>query len=170
MTRTRPSTAEVWLELEKQIFGVLGMVTPACESRTVGVVIVTRNHTVYIGTGLDTWKARHIQKNPHVSMTVPIHKSIPLMPWIKIPAATITFSGTAAILARDECPADVWQAVYRSADESEPGLSDLCMIAITPQGHFLTYGVGVSLMTMRHPEQARARVPVDTAVAAPAKI
>lgn len=89
---------------------------------------------------------------------------------IKIPAATITFSGTAEILSRDECPADVWQAVYRSADETEPGLSDLCMVAITPEGHFLTYGVGVSLMDMRHPELARARVPIDTAVATPANV
>lgn len=159
-----PTTEDVWQEIEKQVFAVLGVVTPACESRTVGIVIIARDRKIYIGTGLNTWKARHVAQNPHVSLTVPVHKSIPLMPWIKIPAATITFSGMARILSRAECPADIWQAIYRTADETEPGLSDLCVIEVTPSGHFLTYGIGVSLMTMRHPEASRARVPVDTAV------
>jgi len=35
-----------------------------------------------------------------------------------------------------------------------------CMLEIRPTGHFVTYGVGVSLMDMRDPEKARGRAPV----------
>ena len=45
----------------------------------------------------EAWKVRHITQNPHVSLTIPMHKRISFMPWIKIPAATITFSGSARI-------------------------------------------------------------------------
>lgn len=157
-----PTREQIWQEIDNQIFAVLGMVTAANESRTVGVVIATHQQKLYIGTGRQAWKTRHIQNNPHVSVTVPVHKSIPLMPWIKIPAATISFSGTAVILSRDESPPDAWQAVFRGTDESDSTmLTDMCLIEITPTGHFLTYGIGVKLMDMRVPEKARARVPVN---------
>jgi hypothetical protein len=35
-------------------------------------------------------------------MTIPIAKRVPLMPWVKIPAATITFSRTAQILEQHQ--------------------------------------------------------------------
>lgn len=34
------------------------------------------------------------------------------------------------------------------------------LLEIRPTGHFVTYGVGVSLLDMRHPQKARGRVPV----------
>ena len=36
----------------------------------------------------------------------------------------------------------------------------MSIIAIEPVGDFVTYGVGVPLMTMRNPEDARGRAPV----------
>ena len=38
---------------------------------------------------------------------------------------------------------------------------EVAVIEIIPEGHFLTYGIGVSLMQMRDPAQASARVPVS---------
>jgi len=38
-----------------------------------------------------------------------------------------------------------------------------CIIEITPEGAFVTYGVGVPLLRMRTPAAARARVPVALA-------
>lgn len=64
----------VWTEIEKGIFGVLGMVTAENESRTVGIVYVVRNGRFYITSGKNAWKVRHIAQNPHVSMTIPIHR------------------------------------------------------------------------------------------------
>ncbi|GAB3888458.1 hypothetical protein GCM10029964_056140 [Kibdelosporangium lantanae] len=34
------------------------------------------------------------------------------------------------------------------------------IVEIRPEGHFLTYGIGVPLLKMRVPDLARARVPV----------
>jgi hypothetical protein len=37
---------------------------------------------------------------------------------------------------------------------------ETCMIEVTPEKEFLTYGVGVSLMEMRDPVKATGRAPV----------
>ena len=89
---------QVWTEIDKNMFAVLGMVTARQEARTAGIVYMTRDHTLYIGSAKDAWKVKHVSANPNVSLTVAIPKSIPFMPWIKIPAATITFQGTATVL------------------------------------------------------------------------
>jgi len=39
-------------------------------------------------------------------------------------------------------------------------VADSCLIEVTPQGEFVTYGVGVSLMEMRDPAKARGRAAV----------
>lgn len=154
-------TAEqVWDAIEKEVFGVIGMVTAQNEARTVGIVYVVRNRRLYIGTGRETWKARHIAQNPHVSLTIPIHKRIPIMPWVKIPAATITFCGEAQILEPGETPPEILEAIYRGMAENEELMAESCLIEVTPIKEFLTYGVGIPLMKMRDPQQARGRAPV----------
>lgn len=151
---------EVWEAIEKQVFGVIGMVTTADEARTVGIVYVVRDRRLYIGTDKDAWKVRHIAQNPHVSMTIPVHKGIPLLPWIKIPAATITLCGVARVLAPEETPPEIVKAVFRGMSVSDEAVAGSCLIEVTPVKNFLTYGIGVSLMTMRDPEQSRGRAPV----------
>ncbi|MEW5961601.1 MAG: nitroreductase family deazaflavin-dependent oxidoreductase [Chloroflexota bacterium] len=154
------TTEQVWQAIEKELFAVIGMVTAGHEARTVGVVYVARDRKLYIGTRKDAWKARHIAGNPHVSLTIPLAKRIPFLPWIKIPAATITFSGAARVLPAHDTPPDILQAVFRGLAEDEEMMADSALIEVTPEKEFITYGVGVSLMTMRHPEKARGRAPV----------
>ena len=154
------TTEQVWQAIEKELFAVIGMVTARNEARTVGVVYVVRDRKLYIGTGNKAWKARYIAGNPRVSLTIPIAKRIPFLPWIKIPAATITFSGVARILPPHETPSDILQAVFRGLAEDEEMMAESCLIEVTPEKEFVTYGVGVSLMTMRHPSKARGRTPV----------
>lgn len=91
------SSEKVWDELGKELFAVLGMVTSKGEARTIGIVYVVNEKKLFIATGEDTWKARHVRNNPNVSITVPIAKLIPFMPWFKIPSASISFSGLASI-------------------------------------------------------------------------
>jgi nitroimidazol reductase NimA-like FMN-containing flavoprotein (pyridoxamine 5'-phosphate oxidase superfamily) len=74
------TSEQVWKELEKEIFAVLGMVTAKGEARPVGVVYIVHNRKLYISTGNKSWKARHVGGNPHVSITVPIAKRVPIMP------------------------------------------------------------------------------------------
>lgn len=154
------TSEQVWREVEKELFAVLGMVTANNEARTVGVVYIVRNHRLYIGTDADSWKARHIAANPHVSITVPIAKRIPFMPWIKIPAATITFSGTARLLPAAETPTEIIHALFRGLAVDEEKLAETCLIEVTPEKEFVTYGVGIPLMQMRYPEKACGRAPV----------
>jgi hypothetical protein len=151
---------QVWEVIEKNLFGVIGMVTKDNEARTVGIVYVVRDRRLYIGTGGETWKARHIAQNPHVSMTIPVHKGIPLMPWIKIPAATITFCGEARIIAPPDCPEAILQAIYRGMAEDDERVADTCLIEVTPVKDFITYGIGIPMLKMRDPDQARGRAAV----------
>jgi hypothetical protein len=154
------TSAQVWEVIEKNLFGVIGMVTKENEARTVGIVYVVRDRRLYIGTGKNTWKAKHIAQNAHVSMTVPVHKSIPLLPMIKIPAATITFCGEAKIITPQETSPEILEAVYRGMAEDPERMADTCLIEVTPVKDFITYGIGVSLMQMRDPNLARGRAPV----------
>jgi Pyridoxamine 5'-phosphate oxidase len=89
------TTDRVWRELEERSFALLGYVTPRGEAPSTGIVYVVRDRQLYITTGRSSWKARHIAFNPDVSLTVAIPKRIPFVPWIQIPAATITFVGDA---------------------------------------------------------------------------
>ncbi len=154
------TSQQVWAEMEKELFGVLGMVTAANEARTVGVVYTVRDHKLYIVSKKEAWKVRHVAKNPHVSMTVPIHKRIPIMPWIKIPAATITFCGLATIHKAADMEPDILQALLRGLQTDPDTIENSRVIEIQLVKEFITYGVGVSLMEMRDTLKARGRVSV----------
>ena len=151
---------QVWDAIYKELFAVLGMVTAKNEARTVGVVYIVQNRKLYIGTGSDSWKARHIAANSAVSITIPIAKRIPIMPWIKIPAATITFSGQARVLPANEVAKPILQAVFQGLADDAAKLSETCLIEVTPEKEFITYGIGIPLRQMRHPDQSRGRAPV----------
>jgi hypothetical protein len=157
------SSELVWNNLKQELFAVLGMVTDRGEARTVGVVYTVRNQKLYIVSAKDTWKVHHISHNPHVSLTVPIAKRIPFLPWIKIPAATITSSGQANVQSAECVSKEIVHSLLRGLEMDAEKLAALCVIEVQPVGDFVTYGVGVSLMTMRHPDQARGRAPVVSA-------
>ena len=154
-------TAEqVWNELNKELFAVLGMVNSKGEARTVGIVYIMHHHKLYISTEKEAWKIRHIQANPHVSITVPIAKRIPILPWIKIPQATITFSGTAKVLDAKNVQGDILHALFHGLESNQEMLATTAILEIEPLGEFVTYGIGVPLIQMRQREKARERAPV----------
>jgi nitroimidazol reductase NimA-like FMN-containing flavoprotein (pyridoxamine 5'-phosphate oxidase superfamily) len=154
------TSGQVWQALEREIFAVLAWVTPRGEPRTAGIVYAAKDRRLYIATGLSSIKARHLARAPHVSLTVTVTKRIPLLPWIKIPAATITVQGLARVLPASAADPGIRARLLRGLTPTEQDLADLCFIEVTPAGEFLTYGIGVSLMTMRRPEAARGRAPV----------
>jgi hypothetical protein len=158
---TELSSEQVWKELDKELFGVLGMVTARGEARTIGIVYIVDDKKLYIATGEDAWKARHVRNNPSVSITVPIAKRIPFMPWIKIPSATISFSGKATFHKPNEVGQELLHRIFRGAESDAEAMAGLCLIEIEPVGDFITFGVGVPMMTMRDPLQARGRAPVS---------
>ena len=154
------TTDQVWKEVEKQIFAVLGMVTTKGEARTAGIVYIARGREIYIGTSKGAWKTRHVKQNSNVSLTVTIHKRIPFLPFIPIPPATVTFQGEATVHEVDQVGRDVIKVLYRGMEIDEAFVADSCVIRVKPKGDFVTYGVGVSLRTMRNPEKSRGRIGV----------
>ena len=155
------TTDRVWKAIESNLFAVLGMVTSKGESRTVGIVYQIMDRKFYIGTGFQTWKARHISANPAVSMTIPIARRVPIAPWVKVPQATITFSGTARVFPCEGADPDLLQMVFMHYAADPEFMKENCLIEVTPQGDFVTYGIGIPLFQMRHPHLARGRAPVS---------
>ena len=51
---------QVWQAIEKELFAVVGMVNAANEARTAGLVYIVRDRKLYLATGAETWKARHL--------------------------------------------------------------------------------------------------------------
>lgn len=150
-----PTTADdVWPTIEKWSFAVFGFVSARGEARAAGVMYTTSDRVLYFITGPDTWKARHIRGNPHVSVTIPVQRF--LVRSTKVPPAVITFSGYATVVGLDDIAVDLRKELTHGSDD----MDDMCVIRVEPAGNFLTYGIGVPLMAMRQPDRSLSRVPV----------
>jgi hypothetical protein len=154
------STDEVWRVLKKQNFMVIGMVSARGQARTAGVMPYTEGRTLWFTTNANAWTARHITVHPEVSVTVAIPKRVPLIPWIKVPAATITFAGVAEVVPADRMPAIARDALTKGMRQTEDGSHGMLLgVRIRPVGDFITYGVGVPVVKMLDPKAASGRAP-----------
>jgi hypothetical protein len=164
--RTTPSVsgahsalADVWRELDRASFAVVSYVTPNGSPRSSGVVFATRSRRLYVVTAADSWKARQLSDGDEVAVTVPVRRGGVLSLVAPIPPATITFRATVTVHG----------TVSRGSSSVPTKLARLlpdarkagCLLELSPQGRFLTYGIGMSLREMTHPDRALARVPVD---------
>jgi Pyridoxamine 5'-phosphate oxidase len=148
------TTEQVWQQLAKATFAVVTEVTPAGEPRSSGVLYSIDGHRMYVVIGTDSWKARHLAAHGHVAVTVPVRRGGLLALLAPIPPATISFHGHVTVRTGGELPG-------RLASLVPPARRDSCaVVEIVPEGEFLLYGIGVSLLGMRTPDTARARVPV----------
>ena len=154
------TTELVWKEIERRLFAVLSYVTPSCEARSAGIVYLARGGKLYVQVASDSWKAKHIRRNPNVALNVTIPKRVPLMPWLHVPQATIAMQGTARVLDAEQIDPTILDGLGQTAAHDPERGVQLCIIEVSPKGHFATYGVGVSLLAMRDPTKARGRVAV----------
>lgn len=155
-------TEQVWAALDRSIFGVLAFVNRQGHPRTAGVCYTVEGRSLYVSTDKPSWKVRHIAANPNVSMTVTLPKRVPFLPFIKVPAATITFQGEAHILEVDEIDSSIFSRLPLG-NERDPGvLRDAVVIRIIPRGEFVTYGIGMPITQMRKHEEAHGRAPCGT--------
>src|SRR5262245_347924 len=155
-TRARDTvtTEEVWRQLAGATFAVISHVTPAGEPRSSGVLYSVADGRLYVVVGSDSWKARHLAAEGRIAVTVPVRRGGLLALLAPIPPATISFHGHATVKPGGELPG-------RLASLVPPDRRDSCaVVEIVPEGEFLLYGIGVSLLGMRTPATARARVPV----------
>ena len=155
----RLTTEQVWHQVAKASFAVIGYVTPAGEPRSSGVVYKTIGRRLYVAVAPDSWKAKHVAASGRVAVTVPVRRGGILSLLAPIPPATISFHATAIVHP-------VGSPQVRSLLKELGSLipverrTSACVIEILPEGAFVTYGLDVSLSRMRDPAAARARVSV----------
>jgi hypothetical protein len=92
-------------------------------------------------------------------VTVPVRRGGILALLLPIPPATISFHGTARVMTSGS------PGFERVLDELGSLLPTerrhtASLIEIVPTGAFVTYGIGVPLLRMRDPTEARGRVAV----------
>jgi hypothetical protein len=156
---SRLTSEQVWREVGKASFAVLGYVTPRGEPRSSGVLFKAIGRRLYVATAPDSWKARHIAASGRVSVTVPVRRGGVLSLVVPIPPATVSFHGTAIVhpagspLVRSLLK-ELASLLPAERQASSP------IIEVVPEGAFVTYGLGVSLSKMRDPAAASARVAV----------
>ena len=154
-----PLTDLAWRAIEKASFAVISYVTPSGEARSSGVVYATIGRRIYVAVAPDSWKARHIAWSGHVAVTVPVRRGGVLALMMPIPPATISFAAEAVVHPPGSF--DLHAESPRLARLIPAGtVQSAALIALTPQGEFLTYGIGMPLMEMRDPARARGRAPV----------
>jgi hypothetical protein len=159
-TRAGGLTSEqIWHAIAKSSFAVLSHTTPSGEPRSSGVVYKTVGRRMYVAVAPDGWKAKHIAANGRVAVTVTVRRGGLLSLVVPIPQATVSFHATATVRPASS-PED--RAIIEALGSLLPPerRAAASIIEIVPEGTFVTYGLGVSLMKMRDPAAARARVPV----------
>lgn len=148
------TTEQVWRQLAAASFAVVSHVTPAGAPRSSGVVYSVADRRLYLVVAPDGWKARHMSADDRVAVTVPVRRGGLLALLAPIPPATISFHGRATVKTGAELPGRLVSLVPPERRES------CAVVEIVPEGDFVLYGMGVSLLDMRTPATARARVPV----------
>ena len=153
-------TDEVWRQLAKASFAVVSQITPTGGPRSSGVLYVVVGRMMYVAVAEDSWKAVHLAANGAVAVTVPVRRGGILSLLFPIPPATISFHGAATVHPVSSLEGS---PVARKLERLLPPerRDGYRIVAIRPEGQFLTYGVGVPLMQMRVPARARRRVPVE---------
>ena len=156
---SRITSESVWRELSRHSFAVLSHVNAAGDPRSSGVVYGLIGHRMYVAVAPDSWKARMIEPGDQVSVTVPVRRGGVLSLLFPIPPATISFHARATVYPADSLPiTQLPDDLARLLPEANRASS--CVIELVPEGHFLTYGLGVSLSDMRNPSVARGHLPV----------
>ena len=154
----RVTSAQVWRELSRASFAVVSYVTPTGTPRSAGVY-VTDGQRLYVAVAPNSWKARHIAASGQVAVTVPLRRGGLLALVLPIPPATVSFHASSIVRpASTSADGPVSRALVPLLPPERR--AEACIIEIEPHGQFVTYGLGVSLMQIRHPASAQAHVPV----------
>lgn len=154
------TTPEVWHEIDRSSFAVLGYVTPNGRSRSSGVVYKSVGQRLYIAVAPDSWKARQIASGGEVAVTVPVRRGGILALLFPIPPATISFHARVIVHPPGPLPGGAAAKALAALLPDERRESGV-IIEVVPEGDFLTYGLKVSLANMRRPARAKARVAVS---------
>ncbi len=82
---------------------------------------------------------------------------IPLLFWVTTLRCD-SDQGEATVHNVEEIPQEIQKTLLRGLELDQKEVSRLCIMKVNPRGDFLTYGVGVSLLTVRYPEKSQGRI------------
>jgi len=156
----RLTTEQVWHCLERASFAVVSYTTPRGDPRSSGIVYKVTGGRLFVAVAPDSWKARHIAVIGRVAVTVPVRRGGILSLLFPIPPATVSFHGAATVHAPGSPTVAPFLKELGSLLPPERRTA-AALVEITPEGEFVTFGIGVSLTAMRKPATARSRAPVS---------
>jgi hypothetical protein len=159
---SRLTSEQVWHQVAKASFAVLGYVTPSGEPRSSGVVYKLIEGRLYVAVAADSWKAKHVAASGRVAVTVPVRRGGILSLVLPIPPATVSFHGAAIVHPAGSPEVRLAGKELASLVPAERRAA-ACVIEVVPEGAFLTYALGVPLRRMLDPAAAQARVSVSRA-------
>jgi len=145
---------EVRKILRKKMWLVLSTVDDQNQTHGSVVVYQSDGNVLYVSTGKNTLKVNNIKRNNKVSIVIPFRKNF-FHKLIPAPPAELHFIGKAELVPRDDEYARKIFAKFLKYDQEADLSEESIWIKITPSNIISTYGVGVSLFTMRKPEKAR---------------
>jgi hypothetical protein len=159
-TAARLTTEQVWQQVAKASFAVLGYVTPSGEPRSSGLVYKAIGRRLYVAMAPNSWKARHVAASGRVAVTVPVRRGGLLSLLAPIPPATISFHGAAIVHPAGSPKARSLLRELASLIPKERRASG-SVLEVVPEGEFLTYALGVPLRKMLDPAASQARLSVS---------
>lgn len=145
---------EVRRILRKKNWLVLGTVDDKNFPHSSVVVYQSDGYTLYCLTGKNTLKAKNIRSNSKVSVTLPFRKNF-FHKIIPTPPAELHFTAEAEIKPFEDKDARKIFSKYLKYLENVDSQEESIWLKITPSKRILTYGVGIKLLKMRKPEEAR---------------
>ena len=145
--------AEVIKAIKSNMWMVISTVDEKNHPHSSVVVYQSDGEILIFQTGIHTIKAKSIQYNNNISVTIPFRKNF-LHKLIPAPPAELHFTGKAEILPYDDIQARKIFSRFLKYSEDVEYPQDSIWVKITPSNIISTYGVGVRLLDMRNPDKA----------------
>ena len=132
--------------IDKRSYAVLATTSPAGRSHSAGVLYASAGSSLYVSTLRSSRKARNVSSNSHVGVTIPIRR-VP----VGGPPSAVMFQTRAEVLDLDDrrlLDLAAEGRLERVTSHGELTLADGCFIKIDIPGRVLTFGLGMSLISL----------------------
>ena len=145
---------EVRKIMKKNMWLVLSTANEKGNPQSSVIVYSSDGNALYFTTGINTLKARNMQKNPNVSVTIPFRMNL-LHKLIPAPPGELHFKAKAEFLEREDEEVQTMLARIIKYEEKVEIPQETVYVKLVPTSKIATYSVGIKLINLRFPEKAR---------------
>ena len=145
---------EVRKIMKKNMWLVLSTANEKGNPQSSVIVYSSDGNALYFTTGINTLKAKNMQKNPNVSVTIPFRMNL-LHKLIPAPPGELHFKAKAEFLEREDEEVQTMLARIIKYEEKVEIPQETVYVKLVPTSKIATYGVGIKLINLRFPEKAR---------------